>query len=332
MDKLVCIADHRWIGPHGIGRFATEVLSRLEYTPLAAEGNPAAPLDGVKSGMALRLKHKSASCFFTPGYNPPLLANMPVFMTLHDLIHLDVGQESSYLKRAYYQKLILPAVKKAACVFTVSTYSKNRIVEWAGVDPDKIVVVGNGVDPVFAENQRVHTLDEPYFLYVGNQKPHKNVEFMIRAFAKSSVRDNFLLILSGRFSDTISALVDQLGIADRVRAAGFIEESDLPAWYRGASALIMPSLYEGFGLPVIEAMASNTLVLSSNRTSLPEVAGDAAHYFDPTNEQQLIEAFNFASNPENGATLRANGIIQAQKYNWDDVANKIKSSLSAFTR
>ncbi|WP_249979296.1 glycosyltransferase family 4 protein [Vreelandella olivaria] len=332
MNKLACIADHRWIGPHGIGRFATEVLSRLEYTPLAAEGNPAAPLDGVKSGMALRLKHKSANCFFTPGYNPPLLANISIFMTLHDLIHLDVEQESSYLKRAYYQKLILPAVKKAACVFTVSTYSKNRIVEWAGVDPDKIVVVGNGVDPIFTENQRMHSLGEPYFLYVGNQKPHKNIEFMIRAFAKSTVRDNFLLILSGRFSDTVSTLVDQLGIADRVRAAGFIEESDLPAWYRGASALIMPSLYEGFGLPVIEAMASNTLVLSSNRTSLSEVAGNAAHYFDPTNEQQLIEAFNFASNPENGVTLRENGIIQARKYNWDDVANKIKSSFSDFTR
>lgn len=331
MNELGCVADHRWIGPHGIGRFATEVLSRLEYTPLATEGNPAAPLDGIKSGTALRFRHQSARCFFTPGYNPPLAANMPVFMTLHDLIHLDVKEESSFLKRAYYQRLILPAVKKAACVFTVSAYSKKRIIEWAGVDPEKVVVVGNGVDPAFAENQRAHALDEPYFLYVGNQKPHKNTEFMIRAFAKSDMQNNFLLVLSGQFSDTVRALVDQLGIADRVRAAGFIEESDLPAWYRGARALVMPSLYEGFGLPVIEAMASNTLVLCSNRTSLPEVAGEAAYYFDPTNEQQLIEAFHFASNPENGETLRANGIIQAQSYKWADVANKIKNSLNAFT-
>lgn len=100
MNELGCVADHRWIGPHGIGRFATEVLSRLEYTPLATEGNPAAPLDGIKSGTALRFRHQSARCFFTPGYNPPLAANMPVFMTLHDLIHLDVKEESSFLKRA----------------------------------------------------------------------------------------------------------------------------------------------------------------------------------------------------------------------------------------
>lgn len=323
MTALSIIADDRWIGTHGIGRFAKEVLARIEYTPLNVGGNPAAPLDIIKSSMSLRFKHKHSDYFFTPGYNPVIGHAQPLFITIHDLIHLDVEDESSRLKKIYYQTLVLPALHRAKKVFTVSHYSKSKILEWSNINDEKVIVVGNGVDDIFFQNSLVHKLNEPYFFYVGNQKPHKNLDFMIRAFARSKVLNETLLALSGTLSNSLKKLIVKLGIESRIIETGFIKEKDLPAWYRGAQAVVMPSLYEGFGLPLIEAMASDTLVLSSNSSCLPEVAGDAAIYFDPYDQNTLVNAFELALSSNGNNHLKDKGRQNAKKYNWDNVASKI---------
>lgn len=323
------IADDRWIGPHGIGRFATEVLQRIAYTPIGINGSPSAPFDPLK--LAVKLSNKKDSVFFSPGYNAPLFYNGPMALTIHDLIHLDVKEESSSLKKLYYTNVVLPAVKKSKVVFTVSQYSKDKIIEWANIDENKIIVVGNGVDDAFLKNKQRFDAGCDYFFYVGNQRAHKNTEFMIRAFSSCSKYHNVKLLITGSLTLENKYLVKELNVENKVVELGFVEENKLPLYYKGASALIMPSLYEGFGLPLIEAMASGTLVLSSNASCLPEVAGDAALYFDPRDEHQLISAMSYALSGDPDIVRRLSlGKKHACSYKWDKVAQKVANGLSSF--
>ena len=320
------IADARWVGPHGIGRFAKEVLKRIPHVELDIKTSATSPFDPLNSSVALWRKHNNTGYYFSPGYNPPMFCNQRYSFTLHDLIHLDVKEETSYLKKKYYDNLILPAVKKADRVFTVSNFSKEKILKWSNVRDDKVVVVGNGVDENFFDFHVPIALDMPYFLYIGNQKPHKNLKFLIEAFSKSVISKECYLAISGKLSENLKKLSIELGIYKNIYEIGYIEENKLPCWYAGAQALIMPSTYEGFGLPVIEAMASSALVLCSNSSCLPEIAGDHACYFSPYNSEELIEAFKFAfSNEAN--TLKKSGNLWARKFSWDNVATSISSAI-----
>ena len=325
------IADNRWIGSHGIGRFATEVLQRISYTSIGINGSPSSPFDPLRLSVELNKKANRGGLFFSPGYNAPFFYNGELAITIHDLIHLDVKEESSALKSLYYKTVVLPTVKKSKVIFTVSQYSKNKIVEWANIDESKIIVVGNGVDHLFFENEKKFEGGCKFFIYVGNQRPHKNTDFMIRAFSKISKYSNAKLLMTGRLTLENKKLVKELDIEESVVELGFVEECDLPMYYKGASALIMPSLYEGFGLPVIEAMASGTLVLSSCTSCLPEVAGDAALYFDPREENQLVNAMLYAlgDDPEIAKKLLL-GKQHASTYQWDEVAQKVASGLFSF--
>ena len=325
------IADDRWIGPHGIGRFAKEVLKRIPYTTIGIDGSPSSPLDPLKLSFELNKKINRSNLFFSPGYNAPFFYNGEIALTIHDLIHLDVKEESSFLKNIYYKAVVLPAVRKSKVVFTVSQYSKNKIVEWANIDENKVVVVSNGVDDIFFKNEKKFDAGYEYFIYVGNQRAHKNTDFMIRAFSRIAKCYNVKLLVTGRLTLENKKLVNELNIEEKVLEMGFVEECDLPVYYKGASALIMPSLYEGFGLPIIEAMASGTLVLSSCASCLPEVAGDAALYFDPREEDQLVNAMLYALSEGSEIVKRLIlGRKHASTYQWNDVARKVASSLSSF--
>lgn len=325
------IADDRWIGPHGIGRFSTEVLQRIAYTPIDINGSPSAPFDPLKLALKLNYKKNKEKVFFSPGYNAPLFYNGPMALTIHDLIHLDIKEESSFLKKVYYTTVVLPAVRKSKVVFTVSQYSKDKIIEWANIDENKVIVVGNGVDDNFFKNKQHFDAGCDYFFYVGNQRAHKNTGFMIKAFYSCSKCHDVKLLITGYLTLENKKLVKKLNVEDKVVELGFVEESTLPLYYKGASALVMPSLYEGFGLPLIEAMASGTLVLSSNASCLPEVAGDAALYFDPRDESQLISAMSYALSGDSDIARRLSlGKEHAYSYKWDKVAQKVASGLSSF--
>lgn len=326
MNKKV-VADTRWIGVHGIGRFANEILKRIPHEPLRSKTSFTSPLDVVKTSLALRLYHRDSTHFFTPGYNPIIFCKQKFSITLHDLIHLDVAQESSILKKLYYNYIVLPAIKRAENIFTVSNYSKKRILEWSGVDVNRVTVVGNGVDSKFFENNKGKRLEVPYYLYIGNQKYHKNVDFMLASFAFSERSIDSLLVVSGKLTDVNRKLAFELNILDRIIEAGNIPEDELAHWYRGAVALIMPSLYEGFGLPVAEAMASRTLVICSDRTALPEVAGDAAIYFDGKDKESLIEILNRDMEAKMVEDLIEKGYARAKMYSWDNVAANILKKL-----
>lgn len=318
------VFDDRWIGPHGIGRFAQEVSSRCDFTALKLGGRPLELIDPLRLRNSLMAKQDH---FFSPGYNVPLGKPCSFSFTLHDLMQLEVPVLKSPAKTAYFEFLVKPAIKNSAVVFTVSEFSREKILQWSGVSPHKVINVGNGVSPNFSPNGSRWQHTRPYLLYVGNQRAHKNVEGLIRAFASSNLKTDFDLLLSGSLSDSVATEVMKHHLMDCVLPVGNIPENDLPALYRGAHAFVMPSFYEGFGLPLVEAMASGTPVLSSNLTAMPAVCGNAALYFDPHDIDSFVSSLHQLKNFELLSKLREAGLKQAAKFNWDIVAHRVQSAI-----
>ena len=319
--------DDRWIGPHGIGRFASEVSHRCGFTPLGMTGQPLSLLDPWMLNQALA-KRKPGH-FFSPGFNAPLGRPCSFSLTIHDLIHLEVADETSVVKRLYYRWIVLPALHRADVVFTVSEYSRQKIAEWSGLESDRIVVAGNGVSELFSPEGEHWHWHKPYLLYVGNQKPHKNVEGLVKAYADSQLSEEVDLLLTGQFSESVARVVTESGITSKVKSLGLIPEIDLPKLYRGAFALAIPSRYEGFGLPLVEAMASGVPVLSSDRTSLPEIGGGAVAYFNPDQHETMVEGLNALMDESHRSRLRASGLVRAQGFRWESVAQRVSDAIHA---
>ncbi|HDU5905217.1 TPA: glycosyltransferase family 4 protein, partial [Klebsiella pneumoniae subsp. pneumoniae] len=161
-------------------------------------------------------------------------------------------------------------------------------------------------------------------------KAHKNEIRILEAFSRANVSDNLKIVFTGSLNDTLDQKIHELGLSERVIFTGYIKTADLPPLYRGAKALVFVSLYEGFGLPVIEAMACGTPVVTSNTTSLGEVAGEAAILVNPESTTEITSGIEQVINDnDKRAWLISNGLKRAQLYTWDKVANKISDVLSS---
>lgn len=324
------LADGRWAGAHGIGRFSEEILSRLHQTDILKEGP--SPL-GMKNlfwlPAQLTQKQNKYSVFFSPGFMPPLYSKLPFVFTIHDLIHIHGPGNHKFIHKMIYHSFIKLAARRASRIITVSEYSKNEISSWAKIAAEKIAVIKNGVSAVFTPEGDKHQPGYPYFLYVGNTKPHKNVPRLIQAFAKAKLSSSFRLVLTGQPTAELQQLIEKKGLQMRVVFSGSLTEIQLASYYRGATALLFPSLYEGFGLPIIEAMASGTPVITSNVTSLPEVAGNAAIMINPLD----IDALTFhieqiVANDALRQSLITKGLKQASGFSWDTSAQTLQRVLS----
>jgi len=297
--------DPRWSGPHGIGRFSDEVIARLpDAQPLRAGVRKLSLLDPLATTLAVM--GLRAGVYFTPGFNPPLRCPVPFVFCMHDLIHLRFAGESSALRRAYYGLVVGPAAQRAARVLTVSEYSRREILEWTGLNSERVVVVGNGVSDVFRPEGPRHEPGYPYFLHVGRRGSHKNVDRLVAAHAASRCgRDVRLLFTED------------------------LDDAQLAAHYRGAVALVFPSLYEGFGIPVVEAMACGTPVLTSNVTALPETVGEGnALIVDPLSVDAIAAGLErLAEDAALRAQLRERGLLRAAAFSWSRVAEKVADAL-----
>jgi glycosyltransferase involved in cell wall biosynthesis len=314
--------DSRWIGNHGIGRFAAELQQRLAYlVPFRAQRRPSHPLDPALLGATLR--RLAPNLFFSPGYNSPLWWKGPFIFTLHDLHHLRVPEDSSLLKRCYYEHVIKPACHNSAAVLTVSEFSRHEIADWAKVDEQKIINVGNGVGAPFGPSGRRLEPGYPYLLYVGSRKPHKNLPRLLHAYSLSRMSTDVRLVLSGSADREILAHVERLGLLGHVVFAELTSTQALAEAYRGAMGFLFPSLYEGFGLPPLEALACGVPVLTSDVCSLPQVVGDAAILVNPRDTKEIAEGIRrIVCDSEMRRQLREKGLRRSKRFSWHDTARK----------
>ena len=246
---------------------------------------------------------------------------MPFVQTVFDLIHLRVPELSGAMRRLYYSVLVRPAVRRARAVLTGSDYSRAEILDWSGVDPARVVVIGSAAAEHFAPDGDIFQPGFPYLLYAGNQKPHKNLDRLVQAFARSQERDGLHLLLTGAPNQGLIALARRGGVGDRLVFLGSLQDKELPGIDRGAVALVFPSLYEGFGLPPLEAMACGTPVICSTATSLGEVVGDAAVVIDPLDIDSIADGIDKVVRDEGlRAELCGRGIAQAARFSWDRTA------------
>jgi glycosyltransferase involved in cell wall biosynthesis len=320
-------ADQRWIGKLGIGCFARHVLAGLNCLSVSLSSDPAAAQDSLRLSYALRHLTRN-DLFFSPGYNSPLLCSAPFVFTIHDLNHIDRPENSGQLKRIYYATVLKRACHLASAVLTVSEFSRSRIIEWSGVSAEKIVNVQCAVEAEYHPGVAPYDFDFPYLLCVSNRKGHKNEFRTVEAFAQAGIDKAVHLVFTGHPARELTACIERNRIADRVKFTGFVPDERMPSLYRSAEALVFPSLYEGFGLPVLEAMACGTPVLTSNTSALPEIAGDAAMLVDPTSVGQIAAGMNrIVCNEPLRLRLRERGFVQASLFSWSITTARVRKIL-----
>lgn len=316
------IVDTRWLGPYGIGRFSTEVLKRFPgYSSVHLRLKRLHPLDSPLLG--LELLRRRPKVYFSPSFNPPLFSPVPFVFTIYDLIYVNFPQESDERKQLYFHYVVRPAVRRSYKVITNSEFSRQEIIHWAKVPEHKVVNASCGVDLSFKPQGPRYQPGFPYLLYVGSHSYRKNLTRLFRALARLD-RIDIRLLLTGNPSSELEAELQRLGLVGRVLFTGFVPDEQMPAYYRGAEALVFPSLYEGFGLPPLEAMACGTPVITSNVCSLPEVVGNAGIMVDPYDTDALAGAIErVLSDSALRIELQQRGIIQAQRFSWERTAQRI---------
>jgi len=321
--------DARWIGRHGIGRFASEMRARLpELVPLDVGGKPSAPHDPWRTCRSLG--RSSPAAFFSPAYNAPWRCPVPLVFCVHDLFHLDVPGEGTLAHRIYFSTVVRPAGRRAHRVLTISEASRVRILEWSGWPEDRVRVIPLGVSDAFSPPGEARVAGAPYLLYVGNLRPHKNVNRLVRAFANAKIDRAVRLVMVTKPDDAILALIGRLGVSQRVEFAQGVDDSALAGLYRGAIGVVMPSLVEGLGMPALEAMACGTPVACSNIGAPAEVTLDAALHFDPYQEDAIGSAIErLCAGLPDQESRRRRGFERAALYSWERCASIVREELQS---
>lgn len=264
----------------------------------------------------------------------PVLKTRPTVVTIHDMALFRYPDYFTPWQRYSWLTLLPIVARRANLIITVSEFSKSEIVSVLGVAPDKVCVVYNGASANFqplgtTQVERIkqkYALDE-FVLVVGTLEPRKNTKRLLQAFAQlkqQGVSHTLVHVgAKGWFYNDILAEIDRLNIKESVRMLGYISLEDLNALYSAAAVAAYPSLYEGFGLPVLEAMQCGCPVVTSNCTSLPEVIGDAGIMVDPYDVDALAKALHrVLADPGLAATLREQGLAQAQTFSWEKCARQ----------
>ncbi|HLD31723.1 MAG TPA: glycosyltransferase family 1 protein [Patescibacteria group bacterium] len=242
-----------------------------------------------------------------PHWNVPLLSRSPLVMTIHDLIMFHfprpeattLGPVRFWLKDQAHRFILQQAARRARRIITTSEFTKQDLLAHLRLNPEKITVLYQApftsvVDPVVSSRVKEKVGERPYGLYVGACYPHKNVDALLRAWSlvREKTAEKYQLVLVGPdnyFSQRLRSGVEYHSLGEGVKFLGPVSDAELVTLYQGARLFVYPSLYEGFGLPPLEAMAHNLPVVCSNASCLPEVVGEAALYFDPSNEIQMAE-------------------------------------------
>ena len=293
--------------------------------------------------LPLQLRRDAVDLYYSPYFALPILAGVPLVCTVHDLIF---ERDRSYGRgrwvRAYYRPMMWLGLRRAAGVFAVSETTKQGLASFYGT-ANKVTVVSEAAARAFrwplgggllAEVRQRLALPERFVLAVGARRPHKNLGAAVDAFAQIQAEVPHTLVLVGRpeprYADDVARALERVKGQVRLRQIPAVAEADLPALYALAEALVIPSLYEGFGLPALEAMACGTPVVASNRSALPEVVGDAGVMVNVEDSGALAVAMRrVLLDEELRVDLRRRGLARAAGFSWERSA---RTALGVFGR
>jgi glycosyltransferase involved in cell wall biosynthesis len=354
--------DARKIQDYGIGTYVRNLIRSLaaidtenRYLLLAKPENAAgladlpdnfqvapesSPVYSLRELVALSwhlFRHK-LDLYHSTHYVLPAWVGSKVVVTVHDIIHLLYPEFlPNNLALLYAQRMLRRSLQRADRVIAVSQNTKADLIQHFEIYARKINVVHNGVEDLFRRKLPEDELQrwllqlgiqQPYLLFVGNPKPHKNLNTVVQAYARARKLAAFdaPLVCVGSRQGTEYKLrqrAEQLGVGDHVRLLGHVEQEALPAIYQGATLFLYPTLYEGFGLPVLEAMASGVAVITSNTSALKEIGEGYAHLVDPLDLEGMARAIaQCMSEPEHRASLSRLGLKRAEKFRWDEAARR----------
>lgn len=287
----------------------------------------------TQAGLALQtFKDKDLDVLFVPSHTLPLIRRpaLKTVITVHDLGAEYLPQTHQLKQRLYLKLMTNYQLKTATHIIAVSEATKKDLIQKAGIPQEKISVIYEGYNKELFRPKKPVSAAYPYFLFVGTIQPRKNLDRLIKAYAKflqhPSVTTHppqlVLVGAKGWLSDTIYKLPSQLGLEDKIKFLGYVPDKDLPKLYQEALALVFPSLFEGFGLPILEAMASGCPVLTSNLSSLPEAAGKAGLLVNPYSEEEVSQGLIQIMDGKTREKLIQAGLQQVKKFSWQKAARE----------
>jgi GT2 family glycosyltransferase/glycosyltransferase involved in cell wall biosynthesis len=294
---------------------------------------------------AKKIKDNKIDVFHGPSFMIPFFLDCPSIITVHDLTFLHYPKGFTFPTLLYYKTFFRYSLKKASMIIADSKATKQDLMKYCGMHPNKIKVIYLGVDNQFTiidDKKRKESvvkkymLPEFFFLFTGLLSPRKNVEGVIQAYAQlmkdeKNIQHKLVIVGNkGWLYEPIFELVKKLQIEDKVIFTGYVDTEDLPVFYNLAEALLFPSFYEGFGLPILEAMACGCPVITSNISSMPEVAGEAAILINPRNICEIQEGMKtIISDKEVKTRLIKRGLEQVKGFSWENTA---KETLDLYKR
>lgn len=281
-------------------------------------------------GLPELLRQQRINLVHSLGYVGPVISPCATVVTIPDLNYIDLGSTFSLHRRLMLRFISTQTAKTADAIITISSFSKRRLCEGLNLLADKIAVTYLAPLPEFvkppsedwSELRQQYNIREPYVAALGGGAIHKNIPTLLRAFARVSHSLPHNLILIGYLPpDVTISTFEKLGLQSRVVTTGYVPASHIASLLGHAELFVLPSLYEGFGLPVLEAQQANVAVACSTAGSLPEVAGEGAVFFDPNSVEAMAETLlRCLSDPDLRAELRKNGQKNLKRFSWEKTA------------
>jgi glycosyltransferase involved in cell wall biosynthesis len=311
------------VDPKYINYYSSQIFKRENVTLIECKSK----MYSLKEQFEILIKiPKDTDIFWSPHYVVPVFYSKKILVTIHDVFHL-VAPES-FLKSLYSKVMFYNVTSRASKIITDSNFSKQEIIRFTPAKPELINVIYLGTDNTRTSRHVNSELsNSPYIVFIGNVKPNKNLLRLMKAFKKLINVIPHRLLIVGKKEGLLSLDTEVFDYAselgDRVEFTGFIDNLKLEEVLRHAKALVFPSIYEGFGLPPLEAMSHGCPVAVSSAASIPEICGDSAVYFDPYDIDEIADAINqLVTNHELSKSLAEKGYEKVKEFSWSTCAKK----------